>query len=135
MDVAIKDLIAPLDTILVPIFFVLMGIQVKMETLLTPKVFLIAVLLTLIAIVGKVISGLGARRGTNRLAIGIGMVPRGEVGLIFASLGKSLGVINDSLFSSIVIMVLITTLITPPLLKFAVLRCGEGSDCDAQERL
>jgi Kef-type K+ transport system membrane component KefB len=134
-SLSIKDLIAPLETILVPIFFVLMGIQVKLETLLAPDVLLIAVLLTLIAIVGKMVSGLAARRGTNRLAIGIGMMPRGEVGLIFASLGKSLGVISDSLFSSIVIMVLVTTLITPPLLKFAILRCSEGTDCAEQEKL
>ncbi|MGD8783217.1 MAG: cation:proton antiporter [Thioalkalispiraceae bacterium] len=134
-SLSIKDLIAPLETILVPIFFVLMGIQVKLETLLEPNVILIAVLLTVIAIVGKLVSGLGARRASNRLAIGIGMMPRGEVGLIFASLGKSLGVISDSLFSSIVIMVLVTTLITPPLLKFAVLRCDKGNDCEDSEKL
>ncbi len=132
---SIKDLIAPLETVLVPIFFVLMGIQVKLETLLDLDVILIAILLITIAIIGKMLSGLGARRGTNRLAIGIGMMPRGEVGLIFASLGKSLGVISDSLFSSIVIMVLVTTLITPPLLKYAVLRCDAGNECDNEERL
>jgi len=126
---SIKDLVAPLETILVPIFFVLMGIQVKLETLIDPDVILIALLLTIIAIVGKVVSGLGARRGSNRLAIGIGMMPRGEVGLIFASLGKSLGVISDSLFSSVVIMVIVTTLITPPLLKYALLRCENSEDC------
>ena len=75
---------------------------------------------------GKLVSGLGAQQGCNRLAIGIGMMPRGEVGLIFASLGKSLGVLSDSLFSSIVIMVVVTTLITPPLLKYAILRCERG---------
>lgn len=120
---SIKDLIAPLETILVPIFFVLMGIQVKLETFMDTKVVLISLLLIIIAMIGKLVSGLGARRGCSRLAIGIGMIPRGEVGLIFASLGKSLGVLSDSLFSSIVIMVVVTTLITPPLLKYAILRC------------
>lgn len=120
---SIKDLIAPLETILVPIFFVLMGIQVKLETFMDTKVVLVALLLILVAITGKLVSGLGARQGCNRLAIGIGMMPRGEVGLIFASLGKSLGVLSDSLFSSIVIMVVATTLITPPLLKYAILLC------------
>ena len=123
---SIKDLIAPLETILVPIFFVLMGIQVKMETFLNLNVVLVALLLIIIAMIGKLVSGLGARHGCSRLAIGIGMMPRGEVGLIFASLGKSLGVLNDSLFSSIVIMVVVTTLITPPLLKYAILRCERG---------
>ena len=87
---------------------------------------LVALLLIIIAMIGKLVSGLGARHGCSRLAIGIGMMPRGEVGLIFASLGKSLGVLNDSLFSSIVIMVVVTTLITPPLLKYAILQCERG---------
>lgn len=134
-SISIKDLVAPLETILVPIFFVLMGIQVKLETLLDPDVILIAVLLTVIAVIGKLFSGLGALNSSNRLAIGIGMMPRGEVGLIFASLGKSLGVINDSLFSSMVIMVLVTTLITPPLLKYAIFRCKEGSECESNEKI
>jgi Kef-type K+ transport system membrane component KefB len=123
---SIKDLIAPLETILVPIFFVLMGIQVKLETFMDTKVVFVALLLIIVAIIGKLVSGLGARQGCNRLAIGIGMIPRGEVGLIFASLGKSLGVLSDSLFSSIVIMVVVTTLITPPLLKYAILLCERG---------
>jgi len=124
---SIKDLIAPLETILVPIFFVLMGIQVKLETFLDTKVILVALLLIFIAMIGKLVSGLGARKSCSRLAIGIGMMPRGEVGLIFASLGKSLGVLSDSLFSSIVIMVVVTTLLTPPLLKYAILYCERGS--------
>lgn len=123
---SIKDLIAPLETILVPIFFVLMGIQVKLETFLDLHVVLIALLLTFVAIIGKLLSGLGARHGCNRFAIGIGMIPRGEVGLIFASLGKSLGVLSDGLYSSIVIMVMVTTLITPPLLKYTIQICERG---------
>jgi Kef-type K+ transport system membrane component KefB len=102
-----------------------MGIQVKLETFLDMHVVLVAVLLIAIAIVGKLVSGLGASRGKNRLAIGVGMIPRGEVGLIFASLGKSLGVLSDSLFSSIVIMIVVTTIITPPLLKYTLLQRDE----------
>jgi Kef-type K+ transport system membrane component KefB len=122
---SIKDLISPLETILVPIFFVLMGVQVKLETFLDINVVLVALLFVLVAIVGKLISGLGALRGCNPLAVGIGMLPRGEVGLIFAALGKSLGVLDDKLFSSIVIMIVVTTLITPPLLKLALARSNE----------
>jgi Kef-type K+ transport system membrane component KefB len=66
---------------------------------------------------GKLFAGFGARRGLNRLAIGLAMMPRGEVGLIFASVGKGLGVVPDTLFSAIVIMVVVTTLITPVLLE------------------
>ena len=120
---SIKDLISPLETILVPIFFVLMGIQVKLETFLSVKVIMLALLLLAVAILGKILAGVGARHGCNRLIVGFGMIPRGEVGLIFASLGKNLGVLSDELFSSIVVMVIVTTLITPPLLKYAILRC------------
>jgi len=116
----IKDLVAPLEAIMVPIFFVLMGIQVKLESFLEVNVIGIAAVLLIAAIIGKLISGLGASRSNNRVMIGIGMMPRGEVGLIFVSLGKTLGVINDQLFSAIVLMIIITTLATPPLLKLLI---------------
>jgi Kef-type K+ transport system membrane component KefB len=121
-SVCIKDLIMPLEVILVPIFFVLMGIQVKLETFLDWHVIILSAGLLLSAIVGKVFAGLGAASGNNRLAIGIGMLPRGEVGLIFAAIGKSLDVINDALFSAIVLMVILTTLLAPPLLKYSLQR-------------
>ena len=117
---SIRDLIAPLEVILVPIFFVLMGVQVKLETFADMHVVLMAGGLILAAIIGKVISGFGASRKTNRVAIGIGMMPRGEVGLVFASIGKSLEVFSDELFSALVLMVIVTTLLTPPFLKLAL---------------
>ena len=79
--------------------------------------------LLIAAILGKVLCGLGAGKKVNRLAIGLGMMPCGEVGLIFASIGKSLDVISDALFSAIVLMVIVTTLAAPPLLKIS-LRAG-----------
>jgi Kef-type K+ transport system membrane component KefB len=115
--ICIKDLIMPLEIILVPIFFVLMGIQVKLETFLDTRILILSSGLLLAAIAGKLVAGLGASRGINRWAIGIGMLPRGEVGLVFAAIGKSLGVIDDALFSAIVLMVILTTLLAPPLLK------------------
>ncbi|UCB55408.1 MAG: cation:proton antiporter [Thiotrichales bacterium] len=121
--ICIKDLIMPLEVILVPIFFVLMGIQVKLETLLQPDVMLLAAGLLVAAIVGKVVAGFGAFGGSNRWAIGVGMMPRGEVGLIFAAIGKSLGVLDDALFSAVVLMVVVTTLLSPPLLKYCLRRC------------
>ena len=117
---SIKDLIMPLEVILVPIFFVLMGIQVKLESLLDPHVITMAGGLLAAAILGKVAVGVVAGRGVNRWAVGVGMLPRGEVGLIFAAIGKSLGVIGDALFSAVVLMVIVTTLIAPPLLKAAL---------------
>jgi len=122
--ICIKDLIMPLEVILVPIFFVLMGLQVKLEALLQPGIMWLATGLTLAAIVGKVLAGYGAFGAKNHFAIGIGMVPRGEVGLIFAAIGKSLGVMDDALFSSVVIMVIVTTMISPPMFKYCLKRCA-----------
>jgi Kef-type K+ transport system membrane component KefB len=75
-----------------------------------------------IILISKLASALPVRRGDNRLVVAAGMLPRGEVSLIFASLGKSLGLLNDQLFSVIVIVMLFTTFITPPLLKWAIER-------------
>jgi Kef-type K+ transport system membrane component KefB len=127
---SIKELFAPIEAVLVPIFFVLMGIQVKLEDFLDPQVLLLAVGLTLAAGLGKLVAGLGVCRsnGINRLAVGIGMLPRGEVGLVFASIGKSLEVIDASMFSAVVVMVMATSLSTPPLLKRAMERAaGAGA--------
>ena len=121
--VTIKDLIMPLEVIMVPIFFVLMGIQVKLETLMQPGILMLAAGLLAAAIIGKIVSGLGAFGVKNRWAIGLGMMPRGEVGLIFAAMGKSLGVLDDALFSAVVLMVIVTTLLSPPLLKLCLKRC------------
>lgn len=120
--VCIRDLIMPLEVILVPIFFVLMGIQVKLESFSNWHVIILSTGLLVAAIVGKLLAGFGASRDNNRWAIGIGMLPRGEVGLIFAAIGKSLGVIDDALFSAIVLMVILTTLLAPPLLKYSLQR-------------
>jgi len=120
-DVQIEDVIRPISTFLVPIFFVLMGIQVRLETFMDLPVIGVALGLTIAAIIGKQVCGFGIlERGLNRMSVGIGMIPRGEVGLIFASMGKSLKVIDAATYSAVVIMVIITTLITPPLLKISL---------------
>ena len=120
--VSIRELIMPLEVILVPIFFILIGIQVKIESFLTWPVVTLAAGLVVVAIIGKLASGLGAFRSKSRWVIGIGMVPRGEVGLVFAAIGRTLGVIDDSIFAAIALMVIVTTLIAPPWLKLALSR-------------
>lgn len=85
----------------------------------------LAAAITVAAILGRLLSGLPVGNNINRLSVGIGMIPRGEVGLIFAGIGKGLGVIQDAVFSAIVIMIIITTLITPILLKWS-LESGES---------
>ncbi|OGG52812.1 MAG: hypothetical protein A3F84_05470, partial [Candidatus Handelsmanbacteria bacterium RIFCSPLOWO2_12_FULL_64_10] len=119
---SLQQLTHPVSSILVPVFFVLMGMHVRLETFADAKVIGEAAALTLAAFAGKQVCGLAVRRGYNRLAIGLGMVPRGEVGLIFASIGKSLGAVDDALYSSVVIVVVLTTLVTPPFLKWSLER-------------
>jgi Kef-type K+ transport system membrane component KefB len=80
--------------------------------------------LLVVAIIGKLASGLGAFQASSRWIIGIGMVPRGEVGLVFAAIGRTLGVIDDSIFAAIALMVIVTTVIAPPWLKVALARQG-----------
>jgi Kef-type K+ transport system membrane component KefB len=114
---SIHQLVSPLESILAPMFFMVIGIQVKLETFASWNVLGLASGLVVAAILGKLVSGLGASSKDDRLLIGLGMLPRGEVGLVFASIGRGLGVISDDLFSAIVLMVIITTFIAPPLIK------------------
>lgn len=114
---SVKHLMAPFEAIFAPLFFMIIGIQVKIESFLDWHVLIMAFILIIVAILGKLVSGLGAHKKDDRFLVGIGMMPRGEVGLIFASVGKSIGVINDSLFTSVILMIVITTILTPYLLK------------------
>ena len=127
-EMHIEDLIRPIAQFLVPIFFVLMGIHVNLKTFADIKVLGVAAGLTLAAILGKQVCGLAVKKGYSRLVIGLGMVPRGEVGLIFAAIGKGLGVVDDAVFSAIVIMVIVTTLATPIALKIALDKKKDGKD-------
>ncbi len=119
---SLQELTHPLSSILVPVFFVLMGMRVHLETFADPTVLGEAAALALAAFAGKQVCGLAVRKSYNRLAIGLGMVPRGEVGLIFAAIGKALGAVNDATYASVVIVVVVTTLVTPPLLKWSLER-------------
>jgi len=118
--VTIRELIMPLEVILVPIFFILIGIQVKLETFFSWPVVTLAGGLLVAAIFGKLVSGLGAFGHSSRWMIGVGMVPRGEVGLVFAAIGRTLGVIDDSEFAAIALMVIVTTVVAPPWLKIVI---------------
>jgi Kef-type K+ transport system membrane component KefB len=112
-----------------------MGLKVDLRLFARLDILGLALALTVAAIIGKQICTLGVvERGINRLAIGLGMIPRGEVGLIFAGIGATLmlpsasgvnvPVISSAIFGAVVIMVIITTLITPIALKWALGRKG-----------
>ncbi len=116
-DRHIEDLIEPIALFLVPIFFVFTGFAVDLRTLADPRLVMAGLAITLVAIIAKLLAGVCAG-SCNKWLVGWGMVPRGEVGLIFASIGKSLGVIPPPVFSIIIIMVILTTLIPPPILNF-----------------
>jgi Kef-type K+ transport system membrane component KefB len=122
----LEELIKPLAVFLTPIFFVNMGMDVDLRTFGQVDVLAFAGALTIAAIFGKQVASLGVtEKGLNKLAVGLGMIPRGEVGLIFASIGATLyiqgdRVIDPSIYSAVVIMVIITTMVTPPVLKIAM---------------
>ena len=119
--ISMHELIRPITTFFVPIFFVLMGIRVRLEMFASLQVLGLAAALTIAAIIGKQICGLAIReKGIDKISIGVGMIPRGEVGLIFAGIGKSLNVVDDALFSAIVIMVTLTTFAAPPILRWSL---------------
>lgn len=104
---------------LVPFFFVVMGSQVDLSVFTHFNLIGSALILTVFAILGKLIGcGLGAFRlgWKDASLIGVGMVPRGEVGMIVASLGLGMGVISTNLYSIVIFMVIVTTLLTPPVL-------------------
>lgn len=129
----LSELLVPVTTFLVPIFFVLMGMRVDLRVFGHLELLGFAVALTIAAIIGKQVCSLVLiERGLNRLAVGVGMIPRGEVGLIVAGIGAGLrlpnasgtmaSVVSPATFAAVVIMVIVTTLVTPPLLKLALER-------------
>jgi Na+:H+ antiporter len=124
----LEHMVHPLSTFLVPVFFVTMGMRVDLTAFGRIDVLGLAVLLTLAAMIGKQACAFGAiGRRLDRLSIGIGMMPRGEVGLIFANIGLGLTlagqpIVDQGIFSAVVIMVMVTTMATPPLLKWSLAR-------------
>jgi Kef-type K+ transport system membrane component KefB len=117
----IEERIKPVADLLVPVFFVIVGMKVQ-PALLNPfaenALFGIAMLLTAVAIASKLVAGLAVyQRGVRRWTVGVGMVPRGEVGLIFAGAGLAAGVIAEDLYAALVVVVMLTTFAAPPWLK------------------
>jgi len=119
----IDETIQPVVDIFAPVFFVMVGAKVNLSvfnpsTAENRAVLGLAALLIIAAIAGKIVSALAVReKGLNRWAVGFGMIPRGEVGLIFAQIGLAAGIVEPALYAAVVAMVIVTTFIAPPLLK------------------
>jgi Kef-type K+ transport system membrane component KefB len=124
----LPELVHSISNFLVPVFFVVMGSRADLRAFTEPTIVGLATALTMAAIAGKqACSAAVIGRGIDRLSIGIGMVPRGEVGLIFANMGLALSVhgeriIDASTYSALVVMIVVTTVITPPALKWSLAR-------------
>jgi Kef-type K+ transport system membrane component KefB len=120
----LEEQISPIADMLVPIFFITVGARTDLSVLnpLEPANragLVIASFLVVVAVIGKVIAGfvIFGQPGVNRLAVGVGMIPRGEVGLVFAGVGAASGVLTESLDAAIIVMVIFTTFMAPPLLR------------------
>jgi Kef-type K+ transport system membrane component KefB len=114
----LEELVKPISDILITIFFVGIGAQVQLEILLNPQMLLIIGVLTFIAVVSKGAAGfMVTGKGYDRLGIGFGMIPRGEVGLVFAAFAFTHGVFGGDTYSAVIMVVLLTTLVGPILLK------------------
>lgn len=121
----VLERVKPVADLFTPIFFVSVGAAVNLRLLwpfsdqFDQRVLLVGGILLAIAIVGKMVAGFAVFwKKMNRLAIGVGMVPRGEVGLIFADIGRREGVLSDGVFSAVLIMVMFSTLMVPPVLSW-----------------
>src|SRR6185437_3885175 len=115
--------VRPIVSVFAPIFFVSVGASVNVRLLDpshagTRSILGVAAVLTLLAVVGKLAAGWAAPWVRfRRLVVGVGMVPRGEVGLIFADIGRRAGILNEAIFGAILLMIMATTFLAPPGLK------------------
>lgn len=118
-----------IGNVFIPVFFVQIGINADLEAMTKPSVLGLAAVLTVVGIVGKLAAAAGAvGTRSDKLLVGLGMIPRGEVGLIFASIGLTNGVLDGDLYGALLVVVLVTTLCTPPLLRW---RLGQAGAVDA----
>ncbi len=132
---AVVERIEPVADVFTPIFFVVVGAPVNVRLFIpgsedfSGRVLTVGLILTVIAIVGKILAGFVIRTpGINRTAIGVGMVPRGEVGLIFAAIGLREGILSNAVYSAVLIMVILSTFLVPPILKQLLQDSGDESD-------
>ena len=118
--------LAPVGHLFIPVFFLGIGIDVEVGSFVKPEVLGIAAGLLVVAVLGKLVASVGVFGSPgDKWLIGLGMIPRGEVGLIFATIGLNEGILGENLYAAFLLVVLVTTLMTPPLLRWRLNRpCG-----------
>lgn len=125
----VEDAIKKVSILMVPVFFVYTGLQIDFASFLEVSLYPVALIIAAIAVAGKVAAGIAARGNlTERLLVGVSMIPRGEVGLIFASVGLATGAIEGAMFSTILLVVVLTTFVAPPLIKVMSVRYNREQD-------
>jgi Kef-type K+ transport system membrane component KefB len=123
-----ERVVGRLGKILIPVFFVMTGISTDLSGLFAPQTLIAALGLTAVAVAGKLACGLAAGRGANGRIVGVGMIPRGEVQLLYAGTGLALGILSTSVYSSLVIVVLLTTILAPIALMRLLKKERHGGD-------
>ena len=127
---SLPELLEPMTSFLVPLFFVLVGFRMNVAVFARPAFLTLALALAAAAVIGKMVCGAGVRtRGASRASVAIGMLPRGEVTLVFAALGSSIRIgqtplLDERGYAALVAVVILTTLVTPPALKWSLGRQG-----------
>jgi Kef-type K+ transport system membrane component KefB/predicted amino acid-binding ACT domain protein len=126
--------VAPVGHVFVPVFFLMIGVDADVGAFAKPAVLALAGALLAAAVIGKLVAAVGARGVPgDKVVIGLGMLPRGEVGLIFATLGLREGVLSENLYAALLLVVLATTLVAPPLLRRRMTPASRGTTDDAGE--
>jgi Kef-type K+ transport system membrane component KefB len=127
---SLGELLEPMTSFLVPLFFVLVGLRTNLALFVNPGVAALAGALFVAAVFGKLACAVGVlQKGANRLSVALGMMPRGEVTLVFAALGRTLAaggtaLLDERGYAALVAVVILTTLATPPALKWSLVRRG-----------
>jgi len=126
----IEHEIVPLRQIFTPFFFAVTGAQLDLAALLNPDILVLALVLTIVGVITKAVGGIVGARSIGRwgsIAVGVGMVPRGEVGIVVANLGLAAGLLGPGIFSAVLVAVVLTTIVAPYLLQYSVPRADAES--------